>query len=56
VVIWFTSQPSDGVVFATPEELSLPRVIADHHRIMGQWAQTPISFASPGAHSAPVPA
>ncbi|WP_341235734.1 glucans biosynthesis glucosyltransferase MdoH [uncultured Sulfitobacter sp.] len=56
VVIWFTSQPSDGVVFATPEELSLPRVIADHHRIMGQWAQTPVSFASPAAHSAPVPA
>ncbi len=40
LVIWITSQPSKSLVFLTPEEKSLPRVIADYHRIMTRWAKT----------------
>ncbi|WP_138932852.1 glucans biosynthesis glucosyltransferase MdoH [Roseovarius arcticus] len=40
LVIWLTSQPSKPPVFLTPEEIALPRVIADYRRIMHKWAQT----------------
>jgi membrane glycosyltransferase len=40
LVIWITSHPSHSTVFLTPEESTLPQVIADHRRIMAQWAQT----------------
>jgi len=46
LVIWITSQPSKPPVFLTPEEVSLPRVIADYRLITDQWAQ---STAAPNA-------
>lgn len=39
LVIWATSLPSTPPVFVTPEELDLPKVIADHRRIVQQWSQ-----------------
>ena len=40
IVIWVSSQPSKPPVFLTPEEISLPQVIADYRMIMSKWTQT----------------
>ncbi len=49
LVIWATSLPSRPPVFLTPEEFSVPPVIADHHRVMGQWAHAQAPINAPSA-------
>ena len=38
-VIWATSHPSQASVFLTPEEHSLPPIIARHRQVMTRWGK-----------------